>query len=107
MNFLTKEVVRDVMSPHWTRIQELWLHTDWGREEMYFFGRRRGLLRGQRKSRQSRWRFRRGISVDISHSLPFCMIRKYENSCAKCVTRESVLDTASGPSTGLHADRWE
>lgn len=35
MNFLIKEVVVDVMAPHWTRLQVFWLHTDWGREEMY------------------------------------------------------------------------
>jgi hypothetical protein len=44
INFLVKEVVVDVMSPHWTRVQVLWLHSDWGREEMYVFGQRRGAV---------------------------------------------------------------
>ncbi len=42
INFLVKEVVVDIVAPHWTKIQVLWLHTDWGREEMYIFRRRRG-----------------------------------------------------------------
>lgn len=42
VNFLIKEVVVDVVTPHWIKIQVLWMHTDWGREEMYAFGPRRG-----------------------------------------------------------------
>src|SRR5262245_56604541 len=35
--------------------------------------------------RQSRWHLRRGISVGISHSRPFCAIREYVSFCTKCV----------------------
>ncbi len=41
INFATKEVLIDSMSTHWIRIQVLWLHEEWGREEM-FYHRRRG-----------------------------------------------------------------
>jgi Resolvase, N terminal domain len=36
INFLVKEVVVDVMAPHWIHLQVLWLHEKWGREEMYY-----------------------------------------------------------------------
>lgn len=36
LNFLIREVVIDAMSTHWIRVQVLWLHEGWGREEMYF-----------------------------------------------------------------------
>lgn len=41
INFAIREVVIDSMSTHWLRIQVLWLHEGWGREEM-FYHRRRG-----------------------------------------------------------------
>ena len=41
INFAIREVVIDSMSTHWLRIQVLWLHEEWGREEM-FYHRRRG-----------------------------------------------------------------
>jgi len=36
LNFLIREVVIDIVSTHWVRIQVLWLHEEWGREEMYY-----------------------------------------------------------------------
>ncbi len=36
MNFLVKEVVIDALSTHWMRVQVLWLHEEWGREEMCY-----------------------------------------------------------------------
>ena len=36
LNFLIKEVVIDRVSTHWIRVQILWLHEEWGREEMYY-----------------------------------------------------------------------
>jgi len=36
LNFLIQEVVIDSMSTHWMRVQVLWLHEAWGREEMYY-----------------------------------------------------------------------
>lgn len=36
INFLVREVIIDIMSPHWIRLQVFWLHEQWGREEMYF-----------------------------------------------------------------------
>lgn len=36
INFLVQEVVIDTMSTHWIRVQVLWLHEAWGREEMYY-----------------------------------------------------------------------
>ncbi len=44
INFAIREVVIDSMSTHWIRIQVLWLHEEWGREEM-FYRRRRGKQR--------------------------------------------------------------
>jgi hypothetical protein len=41
INFIIKEVVIDSMSTHWLKIQVLWLHEEWGREEI-FYHRRRG-----------------------------------------------------------------
>jgi predicted DNA-binding protein len=35
INFLVQEVVLDKVSTHWIRVQVLWLHPDWGAEEMY------------------------------------------------------------------------
>lgn len=35
INFLVQEVVIDKVSTHWMRVQVLWLHPDWGAEEMY------------------------------------------------------------------------
>ncbi len=40
INFVTKEVVIDAMSTHWLRVQVLWLHEEWGREEMFYFRRK-------------------------------------------------------------------
>ncbi|WP_126552526.1 hypothetical protein [Dictyobacter kobayashii] len=42
INFLIKKVVVDVASPHWTRIEVEWLHSDWGCEYIYVFGYHRG-----------------------------------------------------------------
>jgi hypothetical protein len=39
INFVIKEVVIDSMSTHWLRIQVLWLHEEWGREEIFYFRR--------------------------------------------------------------------
>jgi hypothetical protein len=39
INFIVKEVVIDSMSTHWLRIQVLWLHEEWGREEMFYLRR--------------------------------------------------------------------
>ena len=39
INFLIKEVVIDSMSTHWLRIQVLWLHEEWGREEIFYHRR--------------------------------------------------------------------
>ena len=39
INFIVKEVVIDSMSTHWLRIQVLWLHEEWGREEMFYHRR--------------------------------------------------------------------
>ncbi len=36
INFLVREVVIDIMSPHWIRLQVFWLHEQWGREEMCY-----------------------------------------------------------------------
>jgi hypothetical protein len=36
LNYLVREVVIESMSTHWMRIQVLWLHEEWGREEMYY-----------------------------------------------------------------------
>jgi len=36
INFIVKEVVVDSISTHWLRIQVLWLHEEWGREEMFY-----------------------------------------------------------------------
>jgi hypothetical protein len=36
VNFAIQEVVVDVMSTHWIRIEVLWLYEQWGREEMYY-----------------------------------------------------------------------
>jgi hypothetical protein len=44
LNFLVREVIVDIISTHWIRVQVLWLHEAWGREEMYFWremGRRK------------------------------------------------------------------
>jgi hypothetical protein len=35
-NFAIQEVIIDVMSTHWIRIEVLWLHQEWGREEMFY-----------------------------------------------------------------------
>jgi hypothetical protein len=40
MNFIVREVVIDMMSTHWLRIQVSWLHEEWGQEEMYYYRRR-------------------------------------------------------------------
>ena len=37
INFAVKEVIIDVVSTHWLRIQVSWLHSEWGREEMYYW----------------------------------------------------------------------
>ena len=37
INFLVKEVSIDLTSPHWMRVEVVWLHEEWGREEMYYF----------------------------------------------------------------------
>ena len=37
INFVVKEVVIDTVSTHWVRVQVLWLHEAWGREEMYWY----------------------------------------------------------------------
>jgi Resolvase, N terminal domain len=36
VNFLIREVVIETMSTHWMRVEVLWLHEAWGREEMYY-----------------------------------------------------------------------
>src|SRR5258708_29131664 len=36
INFAIQEVIIDVMSTHWMRVEVLWLHEEWGREEMYY-----------------------------------------------------------------------
>ncbi len=36
INFLIKEVIIETMSTHWMRVEVLWLHEEWGREEMYY-----------------------------------------------------------------------
>jgi hypothetical protein len=36
INFAIQEVIIDVMSTHWMRVEVLWLHQEWGREEMYY-----------------------------------------------------------------------
>ncbi len=36
INFIVKEVIIDSMSTHWLKIQVLWLHEEWGREEMFY-----------------------------------------------------------------------
>jgi hypothetical protein len=36
INFVIKEVFIDSISTHWLRIQVLWLHEEWGREEMFY-----------------------------------------------------------------------
>jgi hypothetical protein len=41
INFIIREVVIDSMSTHWLKIQVLWLHEEWGREEM-FYHRKKG-----------------------------------------------------------------
>ncbi len=40
INFVIKEVVIDAMTTHWLRVQVLWLHEEWGREEMFYFRRK-------------------------------------------------------------------
>ncbi len=40
INFVIREVVIDSMSTHWLRVQVLWLHEEWGREEMFYFRRK-------------------------------------------------------------------
>jgi hypothetical protein len=37
INFIVKDVVIDTVSTHWVRVQVLWLHEAWGREEMYWY----------------------------------------------------------------------
>jgi len=39
INFIVKETVIDSMSTHWIRIQVLWLHGEWGAEEMFYLRR--------------------------------------------------------------------
>ncbi len=39
INFIVKEIVVDSMSTHWIRIQVLWLHEEWGAEEMFYLRR--------------------------------------------------------------------
>ncbi|GHO52581.1 hypothetical protein KSB_10560 [Ktedonobacter robiniae] len=41
INFVVREVVIDIMSTHWVRIQVTWLHEGWGTEELYY-ARQRG-----------------------------------------------------------------
>jgi F0F1-type ATP synthase membrane subunit b/b' len=36
INFLIKEVIIETLSTHWMRVEVLWLHEEWGREEMYY-----------------------------------------------------------------------
>ncbi len=40
INFAIREVVIDCMSTHWIRIQILWLHEEWGREQMFYYRRK-------------------------------------------------------------------
>ena len=40
LNFILKEVVIDTVATHWLRIQVLWLHEEWGREELFYYRRR-------------------------------------------------------------------
>ncbi len=40
INFVMREVVIDSMSTHWLRVQVLWLHEEWGREELFYFRRK-------------------------------------------------------------------
>ena len=42
INFLVREVVIDTMSTHWLRVQVLWLHEEWGREEEMYYCRNTG-----------------------------------------------------------------
>ncbi len=42
INFLVLEVIIDMMSTYWLRVQVLWLHEEWGQEEIYYY-RRRGV----------------------------------------------------------------
>jgi len=37
INFVIKEVVVETVSTHWMRAEVLWLHEEWGREEMYWY----------------------------------------------------------------------
>ena len=37
INFVVKEVILDTVSTHWMKVQVLWLHEAWGREEMYYW----------------------------------------------------------------------
>src|SRR5262249_44400018 len=36
INFAIQEATIDVASTHWIRVEVLWLHQEWGREEMYY-----------------------------------------------------------------------
>jgi hypothetical protein len=36
INFAIQEVIIDVMSTRWMRVEVLWLHEEWGREAMYY-----------------------------------------------------------------------
>lgn len=47
MNFIMKEVVIEAVSTHWMRVEVLWLHEQWGREEMYWY---------RTKGRTVRWK---------------------------------------------------
>lgn len=37
INFAVQEVIIDVMSTHWMKIEVLWLYEEWGREVMYYY----------------------------------------------------------------------
>src|SRR5260370_27658357 len=40
VKFIVKEGVIDGVATHWLRIQVLWLHEEWGREELFYYRRR-------------------------------------------------------------------
>ena len=44
INFAVQEVIIDVMSTHWMRVEVLWLYQDWGREAMYYC-RKHGVMK--------------------------------------------------------------
>jgi len=40
LDLILKEVVIDAVATHWLRIQVLWLHEEWGREDLFYYRRR-------------------------------------------------------------------